>query len=309
MSRPVVTIVIPTYGRPQKLQACLVALAKQTLAEPWEVVVVDDGSPQSLAAVGPAWAGRLDLRVIRQENAGPAAARNRGVQEARGSLIAFTDDDCLPEPHWLELLVRAARERPGALVGGSTVNGLGGELFASTSQLIIDFVYSHFNADPDNAYFFATNNLLCPRERFLSVRGFDRSFPRAGAEDRDFCDRWRNAGWPLIWRPGARVEHRHSQTFRTFIDLHVRYGRGAYLYQVRRRQRRSGTMQDDLSFHTTLPRRLRDYLAVRQDSFLARLRLVAVLGLWQGANAAGFAIEAISAVAKRLLLLTRPLSR
>jgi GT2 family glycosyltransferase len=297
MHEPLVTVVIPTYGRPRQLKACLAALAEQTLAEPWEVVVVDDGSPQTLDSVGPAWSGRLDLRVIRQDNAGPAAARNRGVQEARGTFIAFTDDDCLPEPQWLDTLVRAARERPGALVGGTTLNGLGSELLASTSQLIVDLVYAHFNADPAHAYFLASNNVLCPKESFFALGGFDHTFPRAGAEDRDFCDRWRSAGWPLIWRPDARVEHRHSQTFRKFIDLHVRYGRGAYLYQARRKQRRSGTMQDDLGFHNTLPRLVHRHLAERKDPILAKLGLIAALALWEMANAAGFAAEYLSAAA------------
>jgi len=303
MSGPVATIVIPTFARPRQLQACLAALAKQTLAEPWEVVVVDDGSPQSLANVVSLWAGRLDLRVIRQDNAGPAAARNRGVQEARGTFIAFTDDDCLPHPQWLETLVGVARERPTALVGGTTVNGLGGELFASASQLIVDLVYAHFNADPENAYFLTSNNVLCARERFLALGGFDHSFPRAGAEDRDFCDRWRSAGWPIIWRPEARVEHRHSQTMGKFMDLHLRYGRGAYIYQLRRKQRRSGTMQNDIGFHSTLPVRVRRHLVERKDSTISKLGLVAALGLWQGANALGFALEALFAAAKRFSLL------
>ncbi len=302
MSNPVITVVIPTFGRPRHLQACLTALAAQSLPEPWEVVVVDDGSPQPLAGLITRWSGRLDLRVIRQDNAGPAAARNRGVQEARGTFIAFTDDDCLPEPRWLETLLRAARERPGALVGGTTMNGLTSELFASTSQLIVDLVYAHFNADPDNAYFLTSNNMLCAREGFLAIGGFDPSFPRAGAEDRDFCDRWRSAGWPFIWRPDARVEHRHSQTLWRFIDLHIRYGRGAYIYQLRRKQRRSGTMQDDLGFHTTLPFRVRRHLAEWKDPTPSKLGLVAALGLWQGANTVGFAIEVFSAAAKRLSL-------
>ena len=296
---PVVTIVIPTFGRPLQLQACLAALAEQTLLEPWDVVVVDDGSPQSIEGLGPAWAGRLDLRVIRQNNAGPAAARNRGVQEARGTWIAFTDDDCRPEPQWLVTLMRTARERPGALVGGTTLNGLDSELFASTSQMIVDLVYAHFNADPDNAYFFASNNMLCPRECFLSLSGFDRSFPRAGAEDRDFCDRWRTAGWPLIWRQDARVEHCHSQSLGKFIDLHIRYGRGAYLYQARRMQRQSGTMQEDLGFHRTLFRRVRRHLAERNAHSLEMLSLLAALALWQVANAVGFFIEALSVSARR----------
>ncbi len=296
---PVVTIVIPTFARPLQLRACLASLAEQTLSDPWEVVVVDDGSPQSLEGVALEWMGRLDLRVIRQANAGPAAARNRGVQEARGIWIAFTDDDCRPEPQWLDTLVRSARERPGALVGGTTLNGLDSELFASTSQLIVDLVYTHFNADLDNSYFLASNNMLCARECFLSLGGFDSSFPRAGAEDRDFCDRWRIAGWPLIWRPEARVQHRHYQFLGTFIDLHVRYGRGAYLYQAKRKQRGSGTIHDDLGFHGTLFRRVRGHLAKRNLHILEQLQLVGALALWQVANAVGFFIEALSVAARR----------
>jgi GT2 family glycosyltransferase len=178
------------------------------------------------------------------------------VREARGEFIAFTDDDCLPEPALLETLLRAARDRPNALVGGTTVNGLTGDFFASTSQLIVDLVYEHFNADPDDGYFLTSNNVLCSRERFLELGGFDESFPRAGAEDRDFCDRWRMRGWPIVWRPEARVEHRHGQSFRQFVDLYVRYGRGAYRYQAIRKKRGSGTMREDLGFHRTLPRRV-----------------------------------------------------
>jgi GT2 family glycosyltransferase len=292
MSEPAVTVVVPTYDRPRQLQACLDALALQTLSEPWEVVVVDDGSPRPLAGLAELFAGRLALRVVRQANCGPAEARNRGVAEAGGEYVAFTDDDCRPEPAWLETLLVAARGRPGSLVGGRTWNGLPDELFASTSQLIVDLVYEHFNADPDAAYFFASNNMLCPRERFVALGGYDRRFPRAGAEDRDFCDRWRVSGWPLVWREGARVEHRHSQSLRGFIDLHFRYGRGARLYQAMRRARRSGTMRDDLGFHATLMRRV----GRRAAADGGRWRwgtVVACLALWQVANAAGFATEAI----------------
>ena len=294
MSDVVASVVVPTYGRPRQLSACLEALAKQTFHGPWEVVVVDDGSPEPVGGVADAdaFAGRFALRMIRQENAGPAAARNRGVHEARGEFIAFTDDDCLPEPGWLGQLVEAARERPGALVGGTTVNGLTREIFASTSQLIIDLVYEHFNADPDDAYFLTSNNMLCTREQFLALGGFDAGFPRAGAEDRDFCDRWRAAGWRIAWHPTARIEHRHSQTLRKFLDLHYRYGRGAYRYQAARRERHSGTMGEDLGFHTSLPRRIWRRLSAGKNPVLA-MSLVAALGIWQVANAVGFTVEGL----------------
>lgn len=293
---PVVSVVIPTFRRPERLLGCLEALAKQTFREPWEVVVIDDGSPQPIAeALGDRPHG-LKVRVIRQPNAGPASARNRGVEAAHGPLIAFTDDDCRPEPAWLETLVQAGRKRDGTLAGGTTVNGLPNELFTTTSQFIVDLVYAHFNADPDRSYFLASNNLLCERARFLEIGGFDATFPRAGAEDRDFCDRWRMRGWPIAWRPEARVVHFHSQTLRTFIDLHVRYGRGAYLYQAKRRARGSGTMTEDLGFHRSLIRRLRTQIHLLPASS-GRLRVVFTLGIWQIANAIGFAAEAMTAQA------------
>lgn len=291
MSAPVATIVVPSYGRKRQLRTCLDALVRQSFAEPWEVVVVDDGSPDPLAPLAAEFTGRLHLRVIRQDNAGPAAARNRAVHEARGEFVALTDDDCLPDPDWLTKLVQAVRERPGALVGGTTVNGYRQEVLASTSQLIIDMVYEHFNADPEHAYLLTSNNMLCSRERFLELGGFDGSFPRAGAEDREFCDRWRMTGWPIVWRPEARVEHRHSQTLRQFVDLHYRYGRGARIYHAVRSRRGSGTMRDDMGFHRSLLRRVGSRLA-DEGSTVRRAQVVASLVLWQVANAAGFAAEA-----------------
>jgi GT2 family glycosyltransferase len=298
MTEVAVSVVVPTYRRPRQLRACIEALAAQDLQEPWEVVVVDDGSPEPPDPGVESLMAARGWRLIRQANAGPSAARNRGVREARGEFIAFTDDDCLPEPALLETLLRAARDRPNALVGGTTVNGLTGDFFASTSQLIVDLVYEHFNADPDDGYFLTSNNVLCSRERFLELGGFDESFPRAGAEDRDFCDRWRMRGWPIVWRPEAHVEHRHGQSFRQFVDLYVRYGRGAYRYQAIRKKRGSGTMREDLGFHRTLPRRVWRRLKHpgREGTGIAT---IAALGVWQVANAAGFLLEAVMPGGKR----------
>lgn len=292
-TRPLVSVVIPTYGRPRQLRECLEALAAQTLPhDAFEVVVVDDGSPQEIDSIGADFAGRLHVRIIRQKNAGPAAARNRGAEEAAGELIAFTDDDCLPSPAWLENLMAGDRDRPGGLVGGSTENGLRDEVFSEASQWIIDMVYDHFNGDKNDAYFFTSNNMLCSRRRYLELGGFDELFPRAGAEDRDMCDRWRARGWPLISRPEAKVEHRHSQSLGVFLDVHYRYGRGAWLYHGKRRTRGTGTMKDDLGFHATLPRRIWGGLS-RYRGFWRRAQMCVALTLWQLANTAGFCAEAM----------------
>ena len=292
MPGPLVSVVIPTFARPTQLRGCLDALTRQTMpTADFEVVVVDDGSPEPLDAVVVEFATRLQVRLLRQENAGPSAARNHGAREASSPLLAFTDDDCQPRPEWLERLVRAEGECPGVLVGGWTVNGLTDDIFAVTSHFILELVYEHFNADPDDAYFFASNNMLCPRDRLIELGGFDGDYPRAGAEDRDFCDRWRAAGLTLVWRKDAVIEHRHAQSLREFVDLHYRYGRGAHLYQAKRRARGTGTMREDMGFHRSLPGRIWRRLG-RPTGWWRSAQIGVALALWQVANAVGFFVEA-----------------
>lgn len=260
-------------------------------ASQFELIVVDDGSPVPLDSIVDPYSKRLNVRLLRQSNAGPAAARNYGANYSLAMLLAFTDDDCLPLPNWLESLVAANRDNPNALIGGSTKNGLPNDIFAETSQLILDLVYEHFNADPGNAYFLASNNILCRRDRLLALGGFDTGFPRAGAEDRDFCDRWRASGYPIVWHSDARVEHRHAQSFGRFIALHYRYGRGAYIYHAKRRSRRSGNMAAELSFHAALIDRVSRRLKCSNRP-LRSIQLLGALLIWQAANAAGFFMQA-----------------
>ena len=290
MSAPAISVVIPSWNRHEQLLDCLRALDRQTLpGDAFEVIVVDDGSSPALDEAVCRLACGRPLRLIHQENGGPAAARNRGLEAATGAALAFTDDDCLPEPHWLESMLAAWRATPDALIGGSTYNGLRDDVWAETSQLILDMVYEHFNADPDRAYFFASNNMLCGREACLAGGGFDPTF-RIASEDRDLCDRWRAARRPLRWVPDARIEHRHRQTWLGFLRMHYRYGRGACAYWRTRRARGTGTMREDLGFQAAWIRRLPHHLG-RQRGWVQRLRILTALAAWQVANAVGFAVE------------------
>jgi len=286
---PSVSVVIPTFGRVEKLAETLAALDRQE-GEAFEVVVVDDGSSQPVTREMLPDPHRFTLRILRQTNQGPAAARNLGAKEANGEILLFTDDDCLPCPSWVSALSQEIKSHREVLVGSLTFNGLTENNWSAASQLIIDLVYEHFNRDPDNAYFIASNNLACRRDLFLELGGFDTDFPKAGAEDRDFCDRWRMTKRPIYLVRKQLVEHRHVQTFRKFLDLHYRYGRGAYLYQAKRKDRGSGTMAEDLGFHRTLLRNVPSHLiGVTLSRQLARLF---ALVCWQVSNAAGFLSEA-----------------
>ena len=176
---------------------------------------------------------------------------------------------------------------PDSLLGGSTLNGLHGDLFAETTQLILDMVYDHFNASTENAVFLASNNWLCPRQSFLELGGFDGAFRFAGGEDRDFCNRWRAAGLRIVWLPTARMEHRHRQSLKGFWNLHYRYGLGARLFHVKRADRKSGNIGEDLAFHRYMIRRLPSYLKKYRSRF-RRLQITVALIVWEIANAAGY---------------------
>src|SRR4051794_24816927 len=100
-----VSVVVPTYRRPDLLDRCLSALCLQELEpEDWEVVVADDAASEPTRRQVERWAARSPMPVVYATppaSHGPAAARNAGWRAARGAIVAFTDDDCVPAPRWL----------------------------------------------------------------------------------------------------------------------------------------------------------------------------------------------------------------
>jgi GT2 family glycosyltransferase len=285
-----VSVVVPTHGRPEALARCLEALAAQDHPDDrMEVIVVDDaGSPPATAVVG-RFADRLPVRLLTQPHRGPARARNRGAAASIGEILAFTDDDCRPEASWLTELTAAARRHPRAMIGGHTRNALTGNRYSGASQLIVDIVYEHYNATPENARFFASNNLAVGRAAFAEVGGFDEGFTVLACEDRELCDRWIHSGRPLVYIPSAIVGHAHAMGMPGFVRQHFTYGRGAVHYHRIRGLRGSGRMRDEVSFHARAGRWLAGSLSGRRGA--DALSAAALLAVWQAANAAGFAYE------------------
>src|SRR5579864_8046015 len=95
--QPDFSIIIPTFNRCASLAVCLEALAGLDYPRnQFEVIVVDDGGSESCEAVTEEFRERIDIRYYRQENSGPARARNRGAYWSKGRILCFTDDDCRP---------------------------------------------------------------------------------------------------------------------------------------------------------------------------------------------------------------------
>jgi len=288
--QPFFSIIVPTRSRPQALSACLASLsALEYPPDHYQVIVVDDGSAVPLEHIVAPFQRQIMLTFIRQENAGPAAARNAGVQHAQGQFLAFTDDDCRPERGWLGCLARAFEEAPDCMVGGRTVNVLTNNLYSVTSQLIVDIVYRHYNVEPRQARFIASNNLAMRAQDFRHIGGFDPAFRTS--EDRELCDRWLHQGRRIMYCPEARVGHAHALNLFAFARQHFGYGRGAQRYHRLRSRRQSGSLGKEFGFHLNL----RNWLGYPFTQVRAShaLPVALLLGLWQAANLAGFMWEAI----------------
>jgi GT2 family glycosyltransferase len=292
-----ISAIVPTFNRPGQLGHCLAGLERQTLArDQFEVIVVDDGGPSPLGAELVQAHPRIDLKVIRQPRQGPATARNTGVAAARAPFVAFTDDDCLPAQDWLERMLAGLEATPDCLFGGRVVNTLGDDVYAVTSQLILELAYSYHNPDPAHARFFASNNMAMPTAEFRRVGGFDPGF-RVAAEDREFCARWQRHGLRLEYLPEAVIEHAHHLTLGAFWRQHVGYGRGAWRYHALSRRQGEGHLVRDFSFHGRFMAKAMAPLSQRPLG--SALRIGGLLAVWQAANTYGFFSEAARAVFRR----------
>jgi len=285
----IISVVVPSFNRPASLAVCLESLARLRYPqEQFEVVVVDDGGNVDLGAIIEPLRESINIRLVTQENTGPAGARNKGAASATGQFIAFTDDDCSPTEGWLTALTLRLQQDPARMYGGYTTNALESNIYSTASQLLIDFLYGYFNTDPEQARFFTSNNMALSRSMFESVGGFDTSFPTASGEDRELCDRWQHLGYKMSFVREAQVRHRHAMNFRSFWKQHFIYGNGAWRYWECKHAR--GLPGPNLE-----PPRF--YLKLVNHAWKSRLKhplmLTLLLILSQIANAAGFAWERI----------------
>lgn len=197
---PEISVIIPHYNDLARLDLCLAAIAAQTLpAARFDVIVADNASPIDGASLAKVVGGRATIVIAPEKGAGPA--RNAGVAESRGAILAFTDCDCLPAPDWLEAGVAALAKAD--VVGGRMIVAVNDER-RMTGAEAFERVFAFDNrAYVETKGFSVTANLFCRRETFDRVGPF-----RTGvSEDVDWCHRARAAGYRLAYAEHAVVSH------------------------------------------------------------------------------------------------------
>jgi GT2 family glycosyltransferase len=216
------SIIVPSYNSRRTITQCLRALERQKTGFAYEVVVVDssdDGTGDLIEAQFPA------VKLIRvPQRAFAGRARNIGIETARGSILAFTDADCVPEPLWLEKMTREHEKSGCSAIGGAVLNSL------------------PFNPVAWSGYLLEFNERL-PNlpERFIDILptcnvSFKRAvFERHGlfptdlwpSEDHIFSWRLVRAGERLLFNPSIRVGHIFRPQLWDFIQHQLRLGRAS----------------------------------------------------------------------------------
>jgi len=194
-----ISVVVPTYNSKEELKKCLAVLTKQTFsADKYEVIIVDDGSTDGTEEAVEEIKKDLkksmqrNLKYFKQENSGPAVARNLGIQKAEGEIIAFTDSDCIARPNWLEEIDKSFQDAQILGVSGQTIS--------------LDVLVFPWRIAPAG-FGFTTCNMAYKESALADAGGFDEKFGVPYYEDTDLALRLKKNGGNIIQNKQAIVVH------------------------------------------------------------------------------------------------------
>lgn len=215
-----ISVIIPAYNAAKTIDNCLRALLNQTVSRSeYEIIVIDDGSTDDTPQIVGSY---KDITLIRQENQGPAVARNQGAKQASGDIILFTDSDCTPVADWIEKMIAPFNR-------DESIAGVKGVYRTDQKELVARFVQLEYEDKYDvmkkQKYidFIDTYSAGFRREAFCAIGGYDTSFPVACAEDVEMSFRLANAGYKMIMVPDAVVYHIHPNTLTAYLKKKFKF--------------------------------------------------------------------------------------
>jgi GT2 family glycosyltransferase len=221
---PRISVVVCTYNGARTIRDCLEGLSRLDYPD-YEVIVVNDGSTDATADI----AGEYPYRLISTENHGLGSARNTGMEAATGEIVAYTDDDARPDPHWLQYLAAAFANSAHAGIGGPNI-APAGDGFIAECVAHAPGGPVHVLLDDREAEHIPGCNMAFRRDALLAVGGCDPVFRLAG-DDVDLCWRIQQSGRSLGFTPAAMVWHHRRSSVRMYWRQQQAYGRAEALLE------------------------------------------------------------------------------
>lgn len=238
------SVIVCTRNGGNRIRGCLHAISKLQRVD-FEVLVVDDGSTDGTPALITKEFPEVKLVCI--EHAGLSAARNAGAEAAGNEILAFTDDDCEPDPHWLAEISSCFADGWDA-AGGPNLppppsNRIEAVIAAAPGAA------SHVMLDDSEAEHVPGCNLVVLRSAYFGVGGFDPAYRTAG-DDVDFCWRLRDSGYRIGFSPTAFVWHHRRPSVRAYLQQQIGYGKAEAMLMKRHPKRFSPS--GDAMWHGTI---------------------------------------------------------
>lgn len=232
---PFVSVVIPSHNCKDSLLRLLRSLSEQSYRKDnYEVIVVDDGSYDGTKEAIEIFQKEIDcnFRYFFQKNSGPSCARNFGIQNAKGAIIASLDADSIASKTWLEEITRGYEDKRVAGVGGMTKS-------IPASTLVSQYcAYRKMNgqpkADKTGIVYVITGNASFKKDYLNLIGGFDERFTLPGGEDPDLCYRLKQKGYIFKYNKNAVVFNSHKHTIRELRKTYYNYGIGDTFLKLRR---------------------------------------------------------------------------
>jgi glycosyltransferase involved in cell wall biosynthesis len=218
-----ISVVIPTLNRAGDIRACIAAMEKQDLPKKkYEIIVVDNGSTDGTQEFLGQKADEGVLRFLIQEKRGAGAARNLGVGNSAAKFIAFTDDDCIPEPGWLSALLAGFPD-------DEKCAGIGGPILSTDEKNVVSRYWKYCRVwdrmgSGGRTVHIPTMNVLYRRSALLDVGIFDEDV--VGIEDIHLSQKITRKGYYLKYIDGGRVCHKEPTDIGTIYRKCHLNGRG-----------------------------------------------------------------------------------
>jgi GT2 family glycosyltransferase len=221
---PRISVVVCSLNGARTLPDCCAGLSRLDYPT-FEVIVVDDGSTDATPDI----AHEYGFQVITTENRGLSAARNTGYEAASGEIIAYTDDDARPDPHWLRYLAMAFLRGPHAGTGGPNIAPPGdGQIADAVANAPGGPV--HVLLSDEIAEHIPGCNMAYRKSALEAVGGFDPRY-RAAGDDVDMCWRLQERGWTVGFSPGAMVWHHRRNSVKAYWKQQRGYGKAEALLE------------------------------------------------------------------------------
>jgi len=219
MGYPKASVVIPAYNAQHTIVHAIQAALTQTYPGDIEIIVVDDGSTDRTAEIVQSF---REVKYIRQDNAGPAAARNKGASVGSGQFIFFTDSDCIPHRNWIDKMMKCFTDDNIGVVCGSY--GIANQQSILARAIHREILYRHHFLMPRFPKAFGSYNFCVRRQVFVETGGFDETYRRASGEDNDLSYKILKKGFRIYFAKDALVDHYHPTGTGKYLKEQFRHG-------------------------------------------------------------------------------------